>query len=80
MVKEDHLYGCEIAVRIEASARANMLIAGSIVRIHLLRNSFMERQLVVILPRRQQSPVIRERQDRPAGKASIHAILADDTK
>ena len=48
MVKEDHLYGCEIAVRIEASA--NMLIAGSIVRIHLLRNSFMERQLVAILP------------------------------
>ena len=37
VVKEDHLYGCEIAVRIEASARANMLIAGSIVRIHLLR-------------------------------------------
>lgn len=33
VVKEDH--GCEIAVRIEASARAN---AGSIVRIHLLRN------------------------------------------
>lgn len=38
MVKEDHLYGCEIAVRIEASARANMRIAGSRVRIHLLRN------------------------------------------
>lgn len=37
VVKEDHLYGCEIAVRIEASARANTLIAGSIVRIHLLR-------------------------------------------
>lgn len=50
-----------------------MLIAGSIGRIHLLRNLFMERQLVVILPRRQPSPVIRERQERPAGKASIHA-------
>ena len=35
MVKEYHLYGCEIAVRIEASARANMLIAGSIVCIFI---------------------------------------------
>lgn len=43
VVKEDHLVGCEIFQRIEeASARANMLIAGSIVRIHLLRNSFMD--------------------------------------
>lgn len=37
MLKEDHLYGGEIAVRIEASAGANRLIAVSIVRMNFLR-------------------------------------------
>lgn len=58
MAKRKSLPIWEISVRIEASARANMLIFGSIVRIHFLRNFFMERQLIAILSRRQQLPVI----------------------
>lgn len=65
VVKRNSLIGflLRFPVRlIKGPIKADMLIAGSIVRIHLLRRlrlyHFMERQLVAILPRRQQSPVI----------------------